>query len=74
MVVVKLCKPGQDERFDLPAVGRTTLEVMSECGASVLAVEAEKTLLIDTADLLIQAERARISVLGVSATAQPSTS
>ena len=74
VVVVKLCKPGQDERFDLPAVGRTTLEVMSECAARVLAVEAGKTLLIDTADLLTQAESARISVLGVSATAQPSTS
>ena len=69
VVVVKLCKPGQDERFDLPAVGRTTLEVMSECGARVLAVEAGKTLLIDAADLLAQAERARISVLGVSLSA-----
>jgi len=65
VVVVKLCKPGQDERFDLPAVGRTTLEVMRECGARVLAVEAGKTLLIDAADLLAQAERSSISVVGV---------
>jgi DUF1009 family protein len=74
VVVVKLCKPGQDERFDLPAVGRTTLEVMTECGARVLAIEAGKTLLIDTVDLLAQAERARISVVGVSTVARPPTS
>lgn len=73
VVVVKLCKPGQDERFDLPAVGRTTLEVMSECGARVLAIEAGKTLLIDAADALAQAERDSISVLGVSAVAHPTS-
>ena len=73
VVVVKLCKPGQDERFDLPAVGRTTLEVMSECGARVLAIEAGKTLLIDAADALAQAERDSISVLGVSAAAHPTS-
>lgn len=73
VVVVKLCKPGQDERFDLPAVGRTTLEVMSECGARVLAIEAGKTLLIDAADALAQAERDSISVLGVSVVAHPTS-
>ncbi len=65
-VVVKLCKPGQDERFDLPAVGPTTLEVMGECHARVLAIEAGKTLLVDAAALLADAERAGISVLGVA--------
>ena len=74
VVVVKLCKPGQDERFDLPAVGRTTLEVMSQCGACVLAIEAGKTLLIDAADTLAQAERSSISVLGVSTVTHPPTS
>jgi DUF1009 family protein len=65
-VVVKLCKPGQDERFDLPAVGRTTLEVMRDCGARVLAVEASKTLLVDAVALLGEAERAGISVVGIA--------
>jgi DUF1009 family protein len=65
-VVVKLCKPGQDERFDLPAVGRTTLQVMRECGAAVLAVEAGKTLLVDASELLADASRSRISIVGIS--------
>ncbi len=65
VVVVKLCKPGQDERFDLPAVGRTTLEVMRECGARVLAVEAAKTLLIDAAELVAEADRAGIALVGL---------
>jgi UDP-2,3-diacylglucosamine hydrolase len=42
-VVVKLCKPGQDERFDLPAIGLKTLETMAQAGASALAIEAGKT-------------------------------
>lgn len=41
---VKRCKPGQDLRFDLPAAGPVTLEVMREAGAKVLAVEAGKTV------------------------------
>jgi hypothetical protein len=64
--VVKLAKPGQDERFDLPAVGPRTIEVMREAGLSVLAVEAGRTLLLDTADLFQAAERHGISVVGVT--------
>jgi UDP-2,3-diacylglucosamine hydrolase len=65
VVVVKRLKPGQDERFDLPAVGPRTLDVMAEVGARVLAVEAGKTLLLDAEQLLAAAERARITLLGV---------
>lgn len=64
-VVVKLCKPGQDERFDLPAIGPGTLGVMLECGAKVLAVEARKTLLLDPAKVLAEAERSAVSLLAV---------
>ena len=46
-VVVKRCKPGQDLRFDLPAAGPRTLEVMREVGARVLALEAGRTVLLD---------------------------
>lgn len=63
--VVKLCKPGQDERFDLPAVGLGTLEVMEAAGARVLAVEAERSLLLDGQALFDAAARRAISVLGV---------
>jgi DUF1009 family protein len=65
-VVVKRAKPRQDTRFDLPAVGPATLAVMKEAAASVLAVEAHRTLLLQ-ADLLARdAERAGIAVVGVS--------
>lgn len=64
-VVVKLSKPGQDQRFDLPAVGPGTLATMSEVGADLLAVEAGKALLLAPDGLVAEAERRRITVVGV---------
>lgn len=64
-VVVKLCKPGQDTRFDLPAVGPATLEVMAEVGARALAVEAGRTILLDAQQLCASAQRRGVSVVGV---------
>ncbi len=64
-VVVKVCKPGQDLRFDLPAVGLGTIAAMQEVGAKVLAVEAGKTLIFDRADMLKRADQAGIVVWGV---------
>ena len=63
--MVKLCKPAQDERFDLPAVGTRTLDTMDEVGARVLAVEAGRTLLLDPAELLREAGRRGVAVVGV---------
>jgi DUF1009 family protein len=63
-VVVKRCKPGQDLRFDLPAAGPVTLEVMREAGAKVLAVEAGKTVLLDAELLFKWADRLGLSVVG----------
>jgi DUF1009 family protein len=63
-VVVKRCKPTQDLRFDLPAAGPVTLEVMREAGASVLAVEAGKTVLLDASLLFSDAARLGFTVLG----------
>lgn len=63
-VVVKRCKPQQDLRFDLPAAGPVTLEVMREAGARVLAVEATKTILLDAQLLFSDAERLGLSVVG----------
>ncbi|MBM4285749.1 MAG: LpxI family protein [Deltaproteobacteria bacterium] len=65
-VVVKVCKPQQDLRFDLPAVGRGTIEVMREVEAGVLAIEAGKTLVFDRQDLAAQADQAGIAVWGVA--------
>jgi UDP-2,3-diacylglucosamine hydrolase len=64
-VVVKLSKPQQDERFDLPAVGVRTLQVMEEVGARVLAVEAGRTILLDPAELLADATRRGIRIIGL---------
>lgn len=62
-VVVKRCKPQQDLRFDLPAAGPVTLEVMREAGAKVLALEAGKTVLLDAQLLFRDAAALGISVV-----------
>lgn len=64
-VVVKRCKPQQDLRFDLPAIGPRTIEVMASVKASVLAVEAARTVILDRELLLNNAEASRIAVLGI---------
>lgn len=64
--VVKLCKPAQDERFDLPAVGPQTMRVMHEMKLSVLAVHARKSVLLDLPELASLANRWRISVWGIA--------
>lgn len=64
-VVVKVSKPGQDLRFDVPSVGLETVRVMAEVRASVLAVEAGKTLLFDRNEMVPFAEREGISVLSL---------
>ena len=66
-VVVKRCKPQQDIRFDLPAVGPRTIETMKSALASVLAVEAGKSVLLDRQEMIRQADRAGIAVVGISA-------
>ena len=56
-VVVKVSKPDQDLRFDVPAVGLGTIEVMQEVKAAVLALEAGKTLMFDRAAMLQLADQ-----------------
>ncbi len=64
-VVVKRSKPQQDLRFDLPAVGPQTIEVMRSVKASVLAVEAGRSVMLDREQLIHRAEEAGISVIGL---------
>ncbi|MFW6112815.1 MAG: LpxI family protein [Thermodesulfobacteriota bacterium] len=64
-VVVKVCKPGQDLRFDLPSVGVGTIETMQEVEAKVLALEAGKTLVFDRQEMMDRADKAGIAVWGV---------
>jgi DUF1009 family protein len=63
--VVKVAKPKQDMRFDVPVAGPGTLEAMREAGARVLAVDAGRTLLIDRREFLARADQAGIAVLGL---------
>ena len=64
-VVVKLKKPGQDFRFDLPATGSATIATLAEVGGRVLAVEAGQSLLFDREAMILAADQAGISVVGV---------
>ncbi len=63
--VVKVSKPRQDMRFDVPVVGAGTLAAMREAGSRVLAVDAGRTLLIDRVAFLAQAEADGVAVLGL---------
>ena len=64
-VVVKRCKPQQDLRFDLPAVGPRTIDVMKSVKASVLAVEAGRTIFLDRELMLEKARSAGIAIVGL---------
>lgn len=61
--VVKVAKPQQDMRFDVPTVGVQTLESMKAAGARVLAIEADRTILLDEADFRRYAEKHRLTVV-----------
>jgi len=65
VVVVKMSKPQQDMRFDIPVVGETTLRLLREVKAAVLAVEAEKTVIIDKEQSLKIAAEAGICVIAI---------
>ena len=64
-VVVKVCKPDQDFRFDLPAIGVQTIRSMIEVGAKVLAVEKGQALLFDAPATIGAANKAGICIVGV---------
>ncbi|CAN2047746.1 Protein containing DUF1009 [Candidatus Magnetomoraceae bacterium gMMP-13] len=63
-VVIKICKPHQDLRFDLPALGINTIKTMKEAGASVLLVEAGKSIVFDKKEMIALADRYGISIVG----------
>ncbi len=65
LVVVKVSKPKQDMRFDVPVIGLRTIEVMQRSNASVLAVDAGKTLLFERPRLLEAADQAGIAIVGM---------
>lgn len=64
LTVVKVAKPKQDMRFDVPVIGPTTIAKMKSANATALAVDAGKALFIDRDELLSAAEQARITIVG----------
>jgi len=63
-VLVKICKPNQDRRFDLPAVGIQTIESMHESGVSTLVVEAENAIVFDREETISKANQYGICIIG----------
>lgn len=62
LVVVKVSKPKQDMRFDVPVVGLPTVESMKSAGATALAIDAQRTLLFDREKLIASADSAGIAI------------
>jgi DUF1009 family protein len=65
-VVVKVFKPGQEERVDLPSVGLDTVRIMARGDATCLGVEAGKSLFFDLEDTVAAADRAGIAIVGLT--------
>ena len=64
-VVVKICKPHQDIRFDIPAIGAQTIETMHQADAKVLVVEAGKAVVFDREEMIGLADRYDIAIISV---------
>ena len=71
LVVVKVSKPRQDMRFDVPVVGLPTVESMKQAGATALAIDANRTLLFDREQLIAMADAAGLAVQAFPAVAEP---
>ncbi len=63
LTVVKVAKPAQDMRFDVPVIGLATIEAMARAGATCLAVDAGRTLLFDAAAIVAAADQAGIAIV-----------
>ena len=62
--VVKVAKPNQDMRFDVPVVGCATIDAMARAGATVLSIDAGRTLVFDGDAFVHAADAAGITVVG----------
>jgi DUF1009 family protein len=62
--IVKVAKPNQDMRFDVPVVGLRTIQSMRDAAASALSIDAGRTLILDGEQFLARANEAKIAVLG----------
>jgi DUF1009 family protein len=62
--IVKVAKPGQDMRFDVPVIGLATIEAMRSAGASALSIDADRTLVLDGEHVFASANEASIAIVG----------
>jgi UDP-2,3-diacylglucosamine hydrolase len=69
LTVVKVAKPKQDMRFDVPVIGIRTIETMLNAGASCLSIEAGRTLLFDREPLIARADTAGIAIVAMARSA-----
>ena len=67
LTVVKVAKPNQDMRFDVPVVGIHTIETMVRAGASCLALDANKCLMLDREKVIAAADAAEIAIVAEEA-------
>jgi DUF1009 family protein len=65
LTVVKLAKPNQDMRFDVPVVGVPTIDAMVEAGATCLCITAGKTLMFDREEMIAAADNKKIAIVAV---------
>lgn len=65
VAVVKVARPNQDDRYDLPVVGKGTLESLHKAGIGILAFEAEKTLVLDLEEVIKLADKYKICLAAV---------
>ena len=64
MRIIKVAKPNQDMRFDVPVIGVSTIAAMKAAGADALSVDAGKTLMIDGEAIIKAANEAGIVIVG----------
>jgi DUF1009 family protein len=63
-IMIKVAKPDQDMRFDVPVIGVETMRVATDARLRAIAIEAGSTLLLEKEAIIEQADRSRISILG----------
>ncbi|MBO0722739.1 MAG: UDP-2,3-diacylglucosamine diphosphatase LpxI [Blastocatellia bacterium] len=63
LTVIKVAKPDQDMRFDVPVIGLKTIETLRECNVTAMSVTADKTLIIDRAETIAAANERRIAIV-----------
>ena len=65
IVVVKVARPKQDDRYDLPVIGKGTIRAMKEAKAQVLAIDAQKSLILDIEEVIALADNFNICLPGI---------